>query len=203
MRHMFGRVTPATVLSALALFVALGGTGWADQVLGTGSVGTSQLKANAVTTPKIANGAVTKSGTRPGAVTSSALSRGAVTGTALSKGVVTSGVLAKGAVTGTAIAAGTITADRLATGVVGGVAGTKISTVVSPLTTIPVGSVGTPVTATCAAGQKAIGGAWNAGRFAFTDSEAPTPDGTGWSAVFEAGSQTSATVTVAAICVAP
>ena len=183
MRHIFGRVTPATVLSALALFVALGGTGWADQVLGTGSVGTSQLKANAVTTPKIANGAVTKS--------------------KLGRGVVTSAALAKGAVTGTAIAAGTITADRLATGVVGGVAGTKISTVVSPLTTIPVGSVGTPVTATCAAGQKAIGGAWNAGRFAFTDSEGPTPDGTGWSAVFETGSQTSATVTVAAICVAP
>ncbi len=203
MRHMFGRVTPATVLSALALFVALGGTGWADQVLGTGSVGTSQLNANAVTTPKIANGAVTKSKLGRGAVTSSALSKGAVTGTALSKGVVTSAALAKGAVTGTAIAAGTITADRLATGVVGGVAGTKISTVVSPLTTIPVGSVGTPVTATCAAGQKAIGGAWNAGRFAFTDSEGPTPDGTGWSAVFETGSQTSATVTVAAICVAP
>ena len=60
MKHIFGRVTPATVLSALALFVALGGTGWADQVLGTGSVGTAQLARNAVTTPKILNGAVTK-----------------------------------------------------------------------------------------------------------------------------------------------
>ena len=59
------------------------------------------------------------------------------------------------------------------------------------------------MTATCAAGQKAVGGAWNAGRFAFADAEGPTPDGTGWSAVFETGSVTSATVTVAAICVAP
>jgi len=193
MKHIFGRVTPATVLSALALFVALGGTGWADQVLGTGSVGTAQLARNAVTTPKILNGAVTKPKLGPAAVTSSALAKGAVTSSAL----------AKGAVTGAAIAVGTITADRLATGVVGGIAGTKISTVVSPLTTVPAGSVGTAVTATCAAGQKAIGGAWNAGRFAFTDSEGPTPDGTGWSAVFETGSASSAAVTVSAMCAAP
>ena len=193
MKHIFGRVTPATVLSALALFVALGGTGWADQVLGTGSVGTAQLARNAVTTPKILNGAVTKPKLGPAAVTTAALAKGAVTSSAL----------AKGAVTGAAIAVGTITADRLATGVVGGIAGTKISTVVSPLTTVPAGSVGTAVTATCAAGQKAIGGAWNAGRFAFTDSEGPTPDGTGWSAVFETGSASSAAVTVSAMCAAP
>jgi hypothetical protein len=213
MKHIFGRVTPATVLSALALFVALGGTGWADQVLGTGSVGTAQLARNAVTTPKILNGAVTKPKLGPAAVTtsalakaaitSSALAKGAVTSSALAKGAVTSSALAKGAVTGAAIAVGTITADRLATGVVGGIAGTKISTVVSPLTTVPAGSVGTAVTATCAAGQKAIGGAWNAGRFAFTDSEGPTPDGTGWSAVFETGSASSAAVTVSAMCAAP
>jgi hypothetical protein len=203
MKHIFGRVTPATVLSALALFVALGGTGWADQVLGTGSVGTAQLARNAVTTPKILNGAVTKPKLGPAAVTTAALAKGAVTSSALAKGAVTSSALAKGAVTGAAIAVGTITADRLATGVVGGIAGTKISTVVSPLTTVPAGSVGTAVTATCAAGQKAIGGAWNAGRFAFTDSEGPTPDGTGWSAVFETGSASSAAVTVSAMCAAP
>jgi len=193
MKHIFGRVTPATVLSALALFVALGGTGWADQVLGTGSVGTAQLARNAVTTPKILNGAVTKPKLGPAAVTTAALAKAAITSSAL----------AKGAVTRAAIAVGTITADRLATGVVGGIAGTKISTVVSPLTTVPAGSVGTAVTATCAAGQKAIGGAWNAGRFAFTDSEGPTPDGTGWSAVFETGSASSAAVTVSAMCAAP
>ena len=193
MKHIFGRVTPATVLSAVALFVALGGTGWADQVLGTGSVGTAQLARNAVTTPKILNGAVTKPKLGPAAVTTAALAKAAITSSAL----------AKGAVTGAAIAVGTITADRLATGVVGGIAGTKISTVVSPLTTVPAGSVGTAVTATCAAGQKAIGGAWNAGRFAFTDSEGPTPDGTGWSAVFETGSASSAAVTVSAMCAAP
>jgi hypothetical protein len=53
-------LTPANVIACLALFFALGGTGWAAQVLGKGSVGAAQLKSNAVTSSKIANGAVTK-----------------------------------------------------------------------------------------------------------------------------------------------
>ena len=61
------------VISLLALFFALGGTGWAGQVLGHGSVGTAQLARDSVTTPKIAAGAVTKSKLATGAVTSSAL----------------------------------------------------------------------------------------------------------------------------------
>ena len=52
-------LTPANVLACLALFFALGGTGWAGQVLGKSSVGPVQLKSNAVTSSKIANGAVT------------------------------------------------------------------------------------------------------------------------------------------------
>ena len=52
-------LTPANVLAGLALFFALGGTGWAGQVLGKSSVGSVQLKSSAVTSSKIANGAVT------------------------------------------------------------------------------------------------------------------------------------------------
>ena len=101
--------TPANVLAGLALFFALGGTGWAGQVLGSGAVGTAQLARESVTTPKIASGAVTKS------------------------------KLGKGAVTTDAIARGTVAADRLAAGVIGGVAAAKISTVSSPAATVPAG----------------------------------------------------------------
>jgi hypothetical protein len=52
-------LTPANVLACLALFFALGGTGWAGQVLKKASVGSAQLKAGAVTSSKIARGAVT------------------------------------------------------------------------------------------------------------------------------------------------
>jgi hypothetical protein len=86
----------------VALFVALGGTGWAGQVIGHGAVGTVQLKGEAVTAGKIAKGAVTRS------------------------------KLAKGAVGSEAIAAGSVSAENLAAGVVGGVAGTKLSTVTAP-----------------------------------------------------------------------
>lgn len=60
MRRLRRVLTPANVIACTALFVALGGTGWAGQVIGRGAVGTPQLKSNAVSTSKIANGAVTK-----------------------------------------------------------------------------------------------------------------------------------------------
>ena len=51
--------SPAFVISLIALFVALGGTGYAAIHLPKNSVGTKQLKKNAVTGVKIKNGAVT------------------------------------------------------------------------------------------------------------------------------------------------
>ena len=71
MRRLTNRAMPSRaplVISLLALFVALGGTGWAAQVIGRGSVGTAQLARDAVTAPKIAAGAVTKSKLANGAV---------------------------------------------------------------------------------------------------------------------------------------
>jgi hypothetical protein len=51
--------SPALVISLIALFVALGGTTYAATNLPKNSVGTKQLKNNAVTGPKIASKAVT------------------------------------------------------------------------------------------------------------------------------------------------
>ena len=47
--------SPALVLSVIALSVALGGTGYAAIVLPANSVGTKQIKKNAVTTAKVKN----------------------------------------------------------------------------------------------------------------------------------------------------
>ncbi len=55
------RPSAATLIATVALFVALGGTGYAAFNLPKGSVGTKQLKNNAVTSSKIKNGAVTAS----------------------------------------------------------------------------------------------------------------------------------------------
>ena len=58
-RKLVRRPSPAMVVACLALLVALSGTGYAVSNLPPGSVGSAQLKDNAVTNTKIANSAVT------------------------------------------------------------------------------------------------------------------------------------------------
>ena len=50
------RPSPALVIALLALFVALGGSSYAALKLPAGSVGTAQLRSNAVTTAKVKPG---------------------------------------------------------------------------------------------------------------------------------------------------
>lgn len=61
--------SPALVVSLVALFVALGGTGYAALRLPRNSVGTIQLRNGAVTGSKLANNAVTGAKLRNGTVT--------------------------------------------------------------------------------------------------------------------------------------
>ena len=58
-RFRLRRPSGATLIAVVALFVALGGTGYAAFSLPKNSVGSKQLKNNAVTTSKIKNRAVT------------------------------------------------------------------------------------------------------------------------------------------------
>jgi hypothetical protein len=60
-------LTYANVTSSVALFLALGGTGYAVSQLPRNSVGNRQLKANAVTSGKIRSGAVQRSDIAPSA----------------------------------------------------------------------------------------------------------------------------------------
>ncbi len=53
-----GRPSAAMAVAVIALFVALGGVGWAQLSVPNNSVGTAQLRDNAVTSSKIANGSV-------------------------------------------------------------------------------------------------------------------------------------------------
>jgi hypothetical protein len=69
LRARLRRPTPATVIALVALFVALGGTGYAALKLPKNSVGTAQLKNNAVTGAKVKNGSLAAAdfgGTLPG-----------------------------------------------------------------------------------------------------------------------------------------
>lgn len=61
------RPSPALVISILALVFAMGGTGWAVTQLPRNSVGTQQLKKNAVTSPKIKDGSIVTADLSPAA----------------------------------------------------------------------------------------------------------------------------------------
>src|ERR1700759_627964 len=62
------RPSAAIVISSVALFMSLGGVGYAAISIPNSSVGTAQLKNNAVTNGKIKNGAVTYKKITPGAI---------------------------------------------------------------------------------------------------------------------------------------
>jgi hypothetical protein len=62
------RPSPAMVVAMLALFVALAGTSYAAVKLPANSVGTKQIKANAVVSSKIKNGTLRRADFEPGAL---------------------------------------------------------------------------------------------------------------------------------------
>jgi hypothetical protein len=65
MKRRLRAPSPAFVISLIALFVALGGTTYAATSLPKNSVGTKQLKKNAVTGVKIKNGASRRARSTP------------------------------------------------------------------------------------------------------------------------------------------
>ena len=73
------RPSPAFVLASIALFVALGGTGYAALKLPKNSVGSEQIKKRAVTTAKLATRAVTRAKLANGAVTGAKVRQGSLT----------------------------------------------------------------------------------------------------------------------------
>ena len=82
-------VTPSFVMSAAALFVALGGTGYAVSSLPSGSVGTPQLQTQAVTGAKIGRGAVSETKIAPASVTTTKIAGSSVTSAKIKDGTIT------------------------------------------------------------------------------------------------------------------
>lgn len=74
------RPSPATAISIVALFVALGGTSYAVTALPRNSVGSNQLRPRAVKESDLANRSVITRKLAGQAVTTAKLARGAVTG---------------------------------------------------------------------------------------------------------------------------
>jgi hypothetical protein len=103
------RPSAALVVSTAALVVALTGTGYAALSIPKNSVGTKQLKNNAVTSAKIKDGQVAGGDIAANAITSSKIKDGQVTSGDLATGAVTNAKIGSGAVANGNIVDGTIT----------------------------------------------------------------------------------------------
>lgn len=98
MRKIAARLSYANVMSTLAVFLLLGGAG--AYAAKKQKIGSTQLKASAVTTSKIKNGAVGGSKLAAAAVGVDKLADGAVTNAKLADGAVSTAKLGSDAVTG-------------------------------------------------------------------------------------------------------
>lgn len=166
MNRLQKHLSPATVISCIALFVALSGAAYAAKAtignkavktrnLGNGSVTTLKLHGAAVTTTKLVNGAVTGPKIAPGAIGSNQLANGAVRSAALGGGVVTEGKLKNGAVTASKIQDGAVSSGKLSASFLG--------QIVRNVTYVNAESASSnegakTVTALCPTGKQSIGG---------------------------------------------
>lgn len=91
MHRLKRRPSPAMVVAMVALFVSLGGTGYAAT-----KIGTKQLKNRAVTSSKIRNGAVTTAKIRDAAVANPKLAGDSVNGSKVANGSLGAGDVASG-----------------------------------------------------------------------------------------------------------
>jgi hypothetical protein len=181
------RPSPALVISTLALFVALGGTGYAAIALPSGSVGTKQLKNGAVTEAKVK--AHSLGGT---AIDSSRL-----------------GKVPSAATADTATSATSARFALAATNAVNAVNATKATsapianvTYVAQTTPVPAGPTSVRVTANCPSATTVIGGGATVNDEVFGLVNDSFPGGkTSWVAdVYDGNTSGSINATVTAIC---
>ena len=98
--------SPAMVVATVALFIALGGAGYAAVSIPRNSVGTSQLKNFAVTPLKIQPGAIKTKKLRDNAVTTPKIADAAVTTSKIADGAVNSAKVLDGSLLPADVVAG-------------------------------------------------------------------------------------------------
>jgi hypothetical protein len=158
------RPSPALVISLIALFLALGGTGYA-LTLPNGSVGVAQLKPRAVTNSRLATLAISTSKLRPNSVVFSKLANNQFTSQKIRNGSLLGEDLAANTVTGAQIDESTLAITKFAqvsaTGAIGPQSGGISATSGGPnRVVLDFGSnqAGRPVQATLLGGTPGTGG---------------------------------------------
>jgi hypothetical protein len=110
------RATFANVTSALALFVALGGTSYAAITLPADSVGSDQIRTGAVGTPEIRTGGVGASEIKTSAVRASEIKTGGVGASEIHTDAVRAKEIKSGSVANDELAADAVTGPKVKDG---------------------------------------------------------------------------------------
>ncbi|HEY0319042.1 MAG TPA: hypothetical protein VGC49_12225 [Solirubrobacterales bacterium] len=169
------QLSPATVISCIALFVALGGAAYAAVKIPPNAVKAVNIAKQAVTNAKIKQQAVTSGKIKNGGVVAADLGAGSVINSKLANGAVTSSKLGKESVTANALAKKAVTESKLGSESVGtgkldneAVSSAKISasvwhqllknTTYVTVTSGPQESGDKTMIASCPTGKEAIGG---------------------------------------------
>ena len=155
-----GRVSSAHVIALAALFVALGGTAFA-----AATIGTNDIKNQAVTKPKIAKKAVTTGRIADQAVTERTIRDQAVTTDKIADQAVTTPKIADQAVTTDKIGLASVGAGNIQDSAVGASELGSTTQVVGGLQTIAASGNGEQ-TASCPAGTQVLSGGGFANSFA-------------------------------------
>jgi len=167
--------SPPMVIACLALAVSLSGVGWAVTVLPKNSVGTAQLKANAVISKKVKNGSLLAADFKRGQLPAGPAGLQGERGQEGEKG------------------------DKGDAGAPG-ISGYQIVT--SPFTANATTFNGGAVL--CPSGKKALGGGVFSDQVAsqgpYVHSSQPRPDGSGWQATTARSAAGNWTITVFAVC---
>lgn len=157
LRGIGRRLSYANVVATMALFIALGGASYAAIKLPAASVGTSQLKANAVTGAKVKDRSLSAADFK-GPLTGATGAQGPAGPQGPAGRDATAAAIADGSLTGAKLAAGAVTAGKLGTVTV-----RTDSVMIAP-------SDGGSVQADCLPGEQLLGGGV----------DGPVPSADGW-----------------------
>ncbi len=201
------RVSPALVISCLALFMALAGSAFAAGVVGKNSVRSAQIVDGTVRTVDLRDNAVNSAKIAPDAVGSEEIAENAVSSSEVAPDSLNASDLGPASVTSSEVADQSLTADDLGPNSVGGseiapdsVRATQLGTITQRniTATIQAGKTGS-VSANCEPGEQIISGGGQPSVFG-VEMTSTRPSGNGW--LYQAKNNTGSdqTITAFALC---
>lgn len=191
------RISPALVISCLALFMALAGSAFAAGVVGKNSVRSAQIVDGTVRTVDLHDGAVTSPKIAPNAVSSEQLAENSVSSSKVAPDSLTSSDLGPNSVTSSEIADNSVTSADIAPD---SVRANQLGTITQRniTATIKANSTGS-VSANCEPGEQIISGGGQPSVFGI-EMTTTRPQGNGW--LYQAKNNTAndQTITAFALC---